>query len=217
MHILRSGSTTHVVWHHLRVSISSCRDLLAKNSLWPHLTPGDLPVTPDRQLHRDHQRCGEWPWSWNNWMVSVGLCETGSIFKVPHRLIIGRSRNWPDVTSPGWNFWDIHFIDTDDLKQPCKFHTDPTRTVAMAWLQKKMKEDQLSWPGDLTWPWAKNFTECPLWMFAKSQKVSAPYLQLFGNGTRNTWGGGGGLLKLSPTNNKVNGTHYAQRCIFFAS
>ena len=30
---------------------SSCRDLLAKNGLWRHLTTGDLPVIPDRQLH----------------------------------------------------------------------------------------------------------------------------------------------------------------------
>ena len=32
----------------------SCRDLLTKNALWPHLSLGDLPVTHDRQLHRDH-------------------------------------------------------------------------------------------------------------------------------------------------------------------
>ena len=45
----------------------SCPDLLAKNGLWPHLTSGDLPVTPDRQLHPGHHRCGVWPWSWKNW------------------------------------------------------------------------------------------------------------------------------------------------------
>ena len=31
----------------------SCRDLLSKNCLWCHLTSGDFPVTPDRQLHPD--------------------------------------------------------------------------------------------------------------------------------------------------------------------
>ena len=69
--------------------------------IWPHLTPGNLPVTSDRQLHRHHHRWGEWQWSWYNWMVSVGLCETESIFIFPHRLMIGRSRNWPDLRSPG--------------------------------------------------------------------------------------------------------------------
>ena len=79
----------------------SCRDVLAKNGLWRHLTSGGLSVTPDRQLHPDLNRWGEWPWSWKNWVVLIGLCETGSIFIFPHRLIMGRSRNWPNLRSPG--------------------------------------------------------------------------------------------------------------------
>ena len=62
---------------------------------------GDLHVTPDHQLHPDHHRWGKWPWFWKNWVVLVGLCETGSIFIVPHRFMMGRSRNWPDLRSPG--------------------------------------------------------------------------------------------------------------------
>ena len=69
------------------------------------------------------------------WVVSIGLYETGSIFIFPHRLITGMSRTCPDLRSPGWMFWDIHFIGTGDLKQSCKFHTDPTWTVAIAWLR----------------------------------------------------------------------------------
>ena len=79
----------------------SCRDLLAKNGLWRHLTSGDLPVTPDRQLHPDLHRWGQWPWSWTNWVVLIGLWEIGSTFIFPHRLIMGRSRNLPDLRSPG--------------------------------------------------------------------------------------------------------------------
>ena len=34
--------------------------------IWSQLTSGDLPVTPDRQLHRiDHHSWGEWPWLWS--------------------------------------------------------------------------------------------------------------------------------------------------------
>ena len=67
----------------------SRRDLLAKNELWPHLISGDLPVTSDRQLHPDMNRWGEWPWSWNNWVVLICLCETGSthtISAIPRQL-----------------------------------------------------------------------------------------------------------------------------------
>ena len=71
------------------VSLSpSYRDLLAKNGLWRHLTSSDLPVTPDRQLHPDLHRWGEWPWSWRNWLVLIGLYETGSIFIFPHLLYV---------------------------------------------------------------------------------------------------------------------------------
>ena len=38
----------------------SCREFLAKTGFWPHLTSGDLPVTPNHQLHLDHHRWGEW-------------------------------------------------------------------------------------------------------------------------------------------------------------
>ena len=43
---VRSGPTSQIVWHHMRVS-PSCRDLLAKNGLWPHLTSFDL-ISPPR-------------------------------------------------------------------------------------------------------------------------------------------------------------------------
>ena len=81
----------------------SCRELLAKTGFWPHLTSGDLPVTPNHQLHLDHHRWSEWPWSWKNWVVLVGLCETGSIFICPHRphrLENGEvtKLTWPYVT-----------------------------------------------------------------------------------------------------------------------
>ena len=82
----------------------SCRDLLAKNGLWHHLTSGDLHVTLNRQLHPDLHRWGEWPWSWKNWVVLIGLCETGSIFIFsPQAYITVRSRNWPDLRPPGKN------------------------------------------------------------------------------------------------------------------
>ena len=89
-------------------------------------------------------------------------------------------------------------------KRSWKFHTDPTLTAAMACLRTFLKKGQVTWPcrPDLTWPWAKNFTECPQWISVKSQKVSALYLQSFGNGRRKT--SGGGTLRTSPARNRVN-------------
>ena len=81
----------------------SCHELLTKRGLWPHATSDDLSVTLDHQLHSDHHRCGEWPWPWNDLVVSIGLCETGCIFIFPHRLVMGRSRNWPNIRLPAKN------------------------------------------------------------------------------------------------------------------
>ena len=103
--------------------------------IWSPLTSGDLPVTPDHQLRPGLHRWGDWPLFWRNWVVSISLCETGSIFTFHFKLIMGRPRNWPDLRSPGYKFHDIHFIGIDDLKQSCKFHTGPTWSVAMAWLR----------------------------------------------------------------------------------
>ena len=91
-------------------------------------------------------------------------------------------------------------------KQSCMFHTDPTLTAAMVWLRTFLKKGQLTWPdgSDLTWPWAKNFTECLQWMSVKSQRVSALYLQSFGKGRGKISGGGGGSLRPSPARNRVN-------------
>ena len=82
----------------------SCCDLLAywrKKGLWRHLTSGDLPVTPDPQFHPDLHRWDEGLWSWKHWVVLIDLCEARSIFIFPHRLIMGRSRNWPELRTPG--------------------------------------------------------------------------------------------------------------------
>ena len=65
--------------------------------IWPQVTSPD----PYRQLHPDVHRCGDCPWSWWNFVVSIGLCETRSIFIFSHRLTMWRSRNWPDLRSPG--------------------------------------------------------------------------------------------------------------------
>ena len=100
--------------------------------IWPDLASGDLPVNPSHQLHPDHHIWGDWPWACKNWMVSFGLCEAGSIFIFPHRLRMGSSRHCPDIRSPGYNFWDMRFMGTDDLKQACRFHTDPTWTRPLA-------------------------------------------------------------------------------------
>ena len=156
MHILRSSLTNQVIWHHLHVSISILLWVIGGNGLWPQLTSSDLLVTPQHHLHLDHHRWGEWPWSWKNWVVLVGLCKMGSISTFPHRLIMGTSWNWPALSHQDKKIWEINFIGTDDLKQSCKLHTDPTWTVAMAWpgYDFFFKEGQLTWHG------AKNFTEC---------------------------------------------------------
>ena len=72
----------------------------------------DLPVTLDQQLYPDHHRWDEWSWSWMKWLVSVGLCKTGSIFKFPLRLIIHRSLNLPDLVWLGRKFRDTRFVGT---------------------------------------------------------------------------------------------------------
>ena len=59
-------------------------------SLWPAIISCTWIITD-----------GVWPWSWKNWVGLIGLCETVSIFTFPHGLIMGRSRNWPDLRTPG--------------------------------------------------------------------------------------------------------------------
>ena len=66
MHILRSGSTSQVVWHHLRVSISMLSRLTGEKRI---VTSGDHPVTSDSQLHPDLHRWG---------LVTMILKELGS-------------------------------------------------------------------------------------------------------------------------------------------
>ena len=84
MHIFRSGLTSQVVWHHLCVSIFILSRVIGEKRI---VTSCDL-IWPSRhQLHPDHHRWDEWLWSWKNRVVSVGLCETGSIFIFPRRLI----------------------------------------------------------------------------------------------------------------------------------
>ena len=103
----------------------SCRELLAKNGLCPHVTSDDLPVTPYHHLHPDHHRWGELSWSWKNWMVSVSLFETGSIFIFPHRLIIERSESWPGLTSLKSKFRDTSFVGLIPLSTPESFVVIP--------------------------------------------------------------------------------------------
>ena len=79
MHIFRSGLITQVNWHHLHVSISTLSRVI-----------GEL-------LHPDHHRWSGWSWSWKNWVASVSLCETGSIFIFPHRFRYKR-----EVTKLTW-------------------------------------------------------------------------------------------------------------------
>ena len=97
-HIFRNSLTSQVVWHHLCVSISIMSQVIGENQI---LTSFDIrwpPRDPNHQLHLEHHRWGEWPWSWKSWVVSG---ETGSISIFPHKLINGRSRNWPELWSPG--------------------------------------------------------------------------------------------------------------------
>ena len=74
---------------------------------------------------------------------------------------------------------------TDAVINSWKFHFDFLRSVVTAQWQIFLKVVSL----DLTWPCSKNSIECLQWMTLKSQKVSARYLQPFGNGTRKTWAG----------------------------
>ena len=53
----------------------SCRELLAKSGLWPHVSSYDFPVTPD-QLHSDLHSWDQRSCSWKLWVVSVSFCET---------------------------------------------------------------------------------------------------------------------------------------------
>ena len=53
MHILLSGSTSQVVWHHLRASVFILSRLIGEKRT---LTSGDLPGTSDRRLHPDLHR-----------------------------------------------------------------------------------------------------------------------------------------------------------------
>ena len=77
------------------VSLSpSGRGLLAKNGLWLHLNSFGLrwPLRdPRSSVAPGHL-----------WVVSVGSCETESIYIFPHRLIMRRSRNWADFKNKNY-------------------------------------------------------------------------------------------------------------------
>ena len=98
MHIFRSGLTSLVVWHHLRVSISILSRVIGEklivNSYDLRMT---FPWPSAMSCTRIITDGGEWSWSWKNLVVSVSLCETGRIFIFPHRLI-------GEVTQLNWHW-----------------------------------------------------------------------------------------------------------------
>ena len=83
----------------------------------------------------------------------VLVVKTGSWF-FPHWLIMGRSRNWPDLRSPISKFRDIQIVATNDLITSCDFQRPPTSTVALArWQSCKkvtwgwvIQSDLVTWP-----------------------------------------------------------------------
>ena len=64
----------------------------------------------------------------------VLVVKTGSWF-FPHWLIMGRSRNWPDLRSPISKFRDIQIAHTGTLTKAWREEIDRSKTLALAWLQ----------------------------------------------------------------------------------
>ena len=112
-----------------------------------------------------HPGCQEWPkltCSGWNWVDSLSIHETGSIWIFPHWLIMGRSRNWPDLRSPIWKIRDIRFVSFDCLMNLWKFENIWLRTLGVARSQTFLEvgsRDPAWWP-DLVWPEAKIFAQC---------------------------------------------------------
>ena len=120
----------------------SCRELLAEKRIatscelkWPSCEPQSSVAPGSSQM-------GWVSWLWKNWVVSVSSCETGSFCKFPNRKVTILTWHWvARIKTPGRTFYSLYF----DLMQSCKLHSDPTWTVAMAWLQAFLKEGQLTW------------------------------------------------------------------------
>ena len=69
-----------------------------------------------------------------------------------HCLVIKRSQNWPDLSSPISKFWDIHLIDTVTLINRWKFQGN--HSVGEAWqLFKHFFWGEVIWHDPVTWPW----------------------------------------------------------------
>ena len=101
MHIFRRSLTSKVAWHHLRVSISILSRVIGEKRI---AASCDL-----RWSSRDPRSSTARGSSQKGWVAMIPkelggfgwFIETGSNFIFPHRIIMGRSRNWPDLRSPG--------------------------------------------------------------------------------------------------------------------
>ena len=151
MHVYRSVLTSQVVWHHLRVSISNLSRVIGQTRIviscdlrWPSRDP-QLLVAPGPSQMR-----------WvivilTKWVVSVCLCEIGSIFIFPHRLIMERSENGPDLRSLKSKLRDIRAVCTNSPINSQTLHFNQLNVVT-AQSQIFLEVGSL----DLIWPCSKN-------------------------------------------------------------
>ena len=101
------------------------RELLAKTSWWPRVTPDDLYEDQRPKFASDHQQ----------WCNSIHAKITGpdthrmDLF-FSHCLKMGRSQKWPDLMSLKSKNRYIRFVATDGLMISWKFYIDRYKAVA---------------------------------------------------------------------------------------
>ena len=115
-------------YRHIAVGFTSpswlYRELLPNKWWWPLMTSNDPRGVTHKNWHSDRQKYPKITSYRSNWTNILHILEKGSIWIFPHWLIMGRSRNWPDLRSPIWKFRDKQVVGTYALMTPCKYETD---------------------------------------------------------------------------------------------
>ena len=111
------------------------------------------------------------------WFQSHSSISSGSKFIdekwFPHRVIMGRMKNWPDLTlrSQKWKILDIHSVGIYSHISPWKLEIIRTKTAPTArsfWSQSRGAHLTLTWVGDLTfWPTGSKFARKVCFYFVR--------------------------------------------------
>ena len=141
-HIIRCALTRRTLWHLAHVCISFQSKVIERNVYWPY----DVIIWPawtseEATIAKCLRGCHSYPnlsWFWAIWRDLISIWGT---WVFPHWLIMGRSRNWPDLRSTISKIRDIRVVETYARIVLCKFQR--VRSKAVPWARCQ----SLTWHG----------------------------------------------------------------------